>query len=170
MMSDSTTAVNKNYGLRDKQVYFAKLAEQAKQYDAMADHMESVVKLGDELSVEERNLLSVAFKNAIKSRMKPWRFMRNAEQMEISHGNDENAAWACEYCDKVEGEVQKICNVILGLLDQSLIPKASDEESKVIYRKMKTKYLDYMELAEWFPRKHETEEAGSPAGFWTQHG
>jgi len=66
--------------------------------------------------------------------------------------------------------VQKICNVILGLLDQSLIPKASDEESKVIYRKMKTKYLDYMELAEWFPRKHETEEAGSPAGFWTQHG
>ena len=148
VMSDSTTAANKNYrtmACRNKQVYFAKLAEQAKLYDAMADHMESVVKLGDELSVEERNLLSVAFKNAVKNRLAACLIIHSAEQRETSKGNDDNAAWACEYCDKVEGELQKICGVILGLLDQSLIPKASNDESKVFYQKMKADYCRYVE-------------------------
>ena len=39
---------------RDKEVYFAKLAEQAERYDEMADHMEKVGKIQDELTVEER--------------------------------------------------------------------------------------------------------------------
>jgi len=145
MMSDSTAAVNKNYGLRhlflasrDKQVYFAKLAEQAERYDEMADHMESVLKLGYELTVEERNLLSVAYKNAVGKRLVAWRIIARTEQREKSQGN---AAWAREYCTKVEGELQKICGVILGLLDQSLIPKASDDESNVFYQTMRNKYL-----------------------------
>ena len=44
---------------RDKDVYFAKLAEQAERYDEMADHMKNVGAEGSELSVEERNLLTV---------------------------------------------------------------------------------------------------------------
>ena len=40
---------------RDKDVYFAKLAEQSERYDEMADYMEAVGKLGDELSVEEQH-------------------------------------------------------------------------------------------------------------------
>eukprot|EP00418_Pyrodinium_bahamense_P084606 CAMPEP_0179052606 /NCGR_PEP_ID=MMETSP0796-20121207/21843_1 /TAXON_ID=73915 /ORGANISM="Pyrodinium bahamense, Strain pbaha01" /LENGTH=53 /DNA_ID=CAMNT_0020749175 /DNA_START=93 /DNA_END=250 /DNA_ORIENTATION=+ len=50
---------------REKEVYFAKLAEQAERYDEMANHMEAVGKIPTELSVEERNLLSVAYKNAV---------------------------------------------------------------------------------------------------------
>jgi len=44
---------------REKSVYFAKLAEQAERYDEMAEHMKEVGKIPHELSVEERNLLSV---------------------------------------------------------------------------------------------------------------
>ena len=44
---------------RDKNIYFAKLEEQAERYDEMADHMKKVGKAGDKLSVEERNLLSL---------------------------------------------------------------------------------------------------------------
>ena len=43
-------------GARDKEVYFAKLAEQAERYDEMADHMEKVGKSQDELTVEERTI------------------------------------------------------------------------------------------------------------------
>eukprot|EP00413_Alexandrium_margalefii_P010107 CAMPEP_0204533820 /NCGR_PEP_ID=MMETSP0661-20131031/12511_1 /ASSEMBLY_ACC=CAM_ASM_000606 /TAXON_ID=109239 /ORGANISM="Alexandrium margalefi, Strain AMGDE01CS-322" /LENGTH=59 /DNA_ID=CAMNT_0051540219 /DNA_START=75 /DNA_END=251 /DNA_ORIENTATION=- len=57
---------------RAKEVYFAKLAEQAERYDEMAQHMEDVGKIPDELSVEERNLLSVAYKNAVGSRRAAW--------------------------------------------------------------------------------------------------
>lgn len=43
----------------------AKLAEQAERYDDMAEAMKSVTEQGLELSNEERNLLSVAYKNVV---------------------------------------------------------------------------------------------------------
>jgi len=129
---------------RDKEVYFAKLAEQAERYDEMANHMENVGKLPDELSVEERNLLSVAYKNAVGSRRAAWRIITSVEQKEKTKGNEENAKFAKEYCGKVEGELQKICDTILGLLDGNLITKASTGESKVFYQKMKADYYRYI--------------------------
>merc|ERR1711913_16448 len=131
-------------GARDKEVYFAKLAEQAERYDEMASHMEAVGKLPDELSVEERNLLSVAYKNAVGSRRAAWRIITSVEQKEKTKGNEEQAKYAKEYCTKVEGELQKICDTILGLLDKGLIPKASTGESKVFYQKMKADYYRYI--------------------------
>lgn len=48
---------------RDSLVYMAKLAEQAERFDEMVEHMKQVAQQPQELSVEERNLLSVAYKN-----------------------------------------------------------------------------------------------------------
>jgi len=129
---------------RAKDVYFAKLAEQAERYDEMADYMEKVGKSGEELSVEERNLLSVAYKNAVGSRRAAWRIITSVEQKEKTKGNEEQAKHAKEYCGKVEGELDKICNTILSLLDGNLIPKASSGESKVFYQKMKADYYRYI--------------------------
>nr|GMD35018.1 14-3-3 protein 9 [Ipomoea batatas] len=44
---------------RDHFVYVAKIAEQAERYDEMVDAMKNVAKMDVELTVEERNLLSV---------------------------------------------------------------------------------------------------------------
>mmetsp|Transcript_29240 Transcript_29240/g.51693 ORF Transcript_29240/g.51693 Transcript_29240/m.51693 type:complete len:242 (+) Transcript_29240:87-812(+) len=129
---------------RDKDVYFAKLAEQAERYDEMADYMEKVGKEPDELSVEERNLLSVAYKNAVGSRRAAWRIITSVEQKEKTKGNEENAKYAKEYCGKVEAELQKICDTILSLLDNNLISKATSGESKVFYQKMKADYYRYI--------------------------
>merc|ERR1712185_732321 len=108
-------------GDRDKNVYFAKLAEQAERYDEMADYMEAVGKQPDELSVEERNLLSVAYKNAVGSRRAAWRIITSVEQKETTKGNEDNAGHAKEYREKVEKELDDICNKILKLLDDELI-------------------------------------------------
>jgi 14-3-3 protein epsilon len=132
---------------RDKSVYFAKLAEQAERYDEMAEHMEIVGKCDPELSVEERNLLSVAYKNAVGSRRAAWRIITSVEQKEKSKGNEEQAKYAREYCTKVEAELQKICDGILKLLDESLIAKSNQSnngESKVFYQKMKADYYRYI--------------------------
>merc|ERR1712217_673462 len=129
---------------REKEVYFAKLAEQAERYDEMASHMESVGKSGEELSTEERNLLSVAYKNAVGSRRAAWRIITSVEQKEKTKGNEEQASYAKEYCGKVETELQKICDTILGLLDTNLIAKATNDESKVFYQKMKADYYRYI--------------------------
>merc|ERR1712207_128863 len=135
------------------------MGEQAERYDEMAKHMENVGKSKDELSVEERNLMSVAYKNAVGSRRAAWRIITSVEQKEKSKGNEENAKYAKEYCAKVETELQKICDAILGLLDANLIPKAGNGESKVFYQKMKADYYRY--IAEFSDGDKKTKAAES---------
>lgn len=45
----------------------------------MVDHMKAVAQQPKELSVEERNLLSVAYKNVIGSRRASWRVISSIE-------------------------------------------------------------------------------------------
>merc|ERR1712187_846218 len=130
-------------------------------YDEMADHMEKVAKDGAELSVEERNLLSVAYKNAVGSRRAAWRIITSVEQKEKSKGNDEQAGFAREYCGKVEAELQKICDDILALLEK-LIPKAPNGESRGFYQKMKADYYRYIaEFSEGAKKSESAESARS---------
>jgi len=146
-------------GDREKNVYFAKLAEQAERYDEMADYMEKVGNAGTELSVEERNLLSVAYKNAVGSRRAAWRIITSVEQKEKSKGNEDNGKNAKEYCKKVEDELDKICRTILKLLDEKLIKSAGGGESEVFYQKMKADYYRY--IAEYKDGAEKTEAAES---------
>jgi len=129
---------------RDKDVYFAKLAEQAERYDEMADFMLGVGKCEGELSVEERNLLSVAYKNAVGSRRAAWRIVKSVQEKEQAKGNADQEGWAKETRAKVETELHDICGKILALLDQHLISSASNGESKVFYHKMKADYYRYI--------------------------
>merc|ERR1712228_1076887 len=63
---------------------------------------------------------------------------------EKTKGNEEQAKYAKEYCGKVEAELQKICDTIIGMGDNNLIPKAGGGESKVFYQKMKADYYRYI--------------------------
>lgn len=98
----------------------------------------------EELTVEERNLLSVAFKNVIGSRRAAWRIISSIEQKEEHCGNEKNAAVNQEYRRRVEAELSNICKDILNLLDDKLILSAKTGESKVFYYKMKGDYFRYL--------------------------
>ena len=53
----------------------------------MVDSMKKVATLNQELTVEERNLLSVAYKNVIGARRASWRIISSIEQKEESKDN-----------------------------------------------------------------------------------
>ncbi|KAJ0042511.1 hypothetical protein Pint_18800 [Pistacia integerrima] len=131
---------------REENVYMAKLAEQAERYEEMVEFMEKVAKTVDveELTVEERNLLSVAYKNVIGARRASWRIISSIEQKEESRGNEDHVSVIKEYRGKIEAELSKICDGILSLLESHLIPSASSAESKVFYLKMKGDYHRYL--------------------------
>lgn len=131
---------------REENVYMAKLAEQAERYEEMVEFMEKVAKTVDveELTVEERNLLSVAYKNVIGARRASWRIISSIEQKEESRGNEDHVSVIKEYRGKIESELSKICDGILSLLESHLIPSASSAESKVFYLKMKGDYHRYL--------------------------
>ncbi|CAH2102711.1 unnamed protein product [Euphydryas editha] len=127
---------------KEELVQRAKLAEQAERYDDMAAAMKEVTETGVELSNEERNLLSVAYKNVVGARRSSWRVISSIEQK--TEGSERKQQMAKEYRVKVEKELREICYDVLGLLDKHLIPKASNPESKVFYLKMKGDYYRYL--------------------------
>lgn len=96
---------------KDELVQRAKLAEQAERYDDMAAAMKQVTETGVELSNEERNLLSVAYKNVVGARRSSWRVISSIEQK--TEGSERKQQMAREYREKVEKELREICYDVL---------------------------------------------------------
>ena len=99
---------------KKKWVEWARMAEQIERYEDMAEYMEKAAeqlnKDGPPFSPEERNLFSVAYKNAVGSRRSAWRILSTFEQRQES---DEKKALIAEYKSKLEEELEKTCNEVL---------------------------------------------------------
>ncbi|CAO2623661.1 14-3-3 protein zeta/delta [Lemmus lemmus] len=117
---------------KNELVQKAKLADQAERYDDMAACMKSVTEQGAELSNEERNLLSVAYKNVVGALRSSWRVISSIEQ-KTKGAEKKKQQMARVYREKTETELRDICNDVLSLL-----------ESKVFYLKMKGDYYRYL--------------------------
>jgi len=123
----------------------AKLSEQAERYDDMAKTMKDRVNIKKELNNEERNLLSVAYKNVVGARRSSWRVISSIESK--SADGEKKSQMAREYREKIEEELKGICRDVLDLLDKTLIAHATtakSEESRVFYLKMKGDYYRYL--------------------------
>ncbi|TYJ34398.1 hypothetical protein E1A91_A05G165900v1 [Gossypium mustelinum] len=129
---------------RESFVYIAKLAEQAERFDDMVTSMKKLAELDVELTVEERNLLSVGYKNVIGARRASWRILSSIEQKEESKGNEQNVKKIKTYRQKVESELSNICKDIMGVINEHLIPSCLGGESTVFYYKMKGDYYRYL--------------------------
>ncbi|KAF7529645.1 hypothetical protein PCG10_007203 [Penicillium crustosum] len=129
---------------RENKTFLARLCEQAERYDEMVTFMKEVANIGGELTVDERNLLSVAYKNVVGTRRASWRIISSIEQKEENKGSEEHVSIIRDYRQKIETELEQVCQDVLDVLDEALIPKAETGESKVFYYKMKGDYHRYL--------------------------
>lgn len=95
---------------RDKLVRLAKLAEQAERYDDMAENMKRVTQKGFELTSEERNLLSVAYKNVVGAKRSAWRVISSLENKADQPVKKELTK---DYREKIENELNQTCKEVL---------------------------------------------------------
>ena len=112
---------------RDECVYMAKLAEQAERYDEMVDEMKKVAQWvhDQELSVEERNLLSVAYKNVIGARRASWRIISSIEQKEESKGQEEHVKRIQKYREVVRPQAPRAPRPLPGPPGRAGPPRAA---------------------------------------------
>jgi len=135
-------------------VFMARTAETAERYDDMCKFMRELVKYSDtkkvDLTVEERNLLSVAYKNVIGARRASWRTLNVDER--------KDDALIVEYKKQVESELDIICKDVLDLLENILVKNnTKKDESRVFYLKMTGDYYRY--LAEFIGGKEYDKQA-----------
>jgi len=132
----------------DKIVYQAKLAEQAERYDEMMNFMKDVATQQPNLTLEQRNLLSVAYKNIVGARRASFRIVSSILTKEREKdGESGHVPKITAYKAKIEGELENICHDILRLLEDKLIKEADAQgsaEARVFYNKMKGDYYRYL--------------------------
>ena len=111
----------------------------------MVDYTVQFAKAHDkELDSEQRNILSVAFKNVVGTRRAAWRVLSSIQKKENNKGNSDNVAKVKTYKQTIEKEMTDLCNDLLDLLTDVLIPACKNEEAKVFFYKMKADYFRYI--------------------------
>ena len=120
-------------------VSLARLLDLADRHDDMASVMRELVlwtdSQGSDLQIEERTLLSVAYKNVIGSRRASWRTIVDPANRDASFPGLVNMVRA-----KLEQEIDATCAELLDLLENKLILHAdahqAGPEAKIFYMKM----------------------------------
>merc|ERR1712216_469683 len=130
----------------------AKIAEQAERYGDMVAEMKKIVDdgvKGDELSVEERNLISVGYKNMMSVRRTAWRTIQQVEEEEARKNSTPGAAEHLKaYKNNIANEVfdliDQVCeNIVKVYTDDGSPLKATKEEVLVFFLKMEGDYYRY---------------------------
>lgn len=119
----------------------------AERHDEQVKAMRALCALEDvdALTTDERNMLSVGYKNVIGARRGSWRILNSIEERERGKGHEAQAEKVRGYRTRVEKELKDICADVLEVLDGRLLSKASgDGESVVFYLKMKADYYRYL--------------------------
>uniref|UniRef100_A0A0V0J2Z1 14-3-3 protein epsilon n=1 Tax=Schistocephalus solidus TaxID=70667 RepID=A0A0V0J2Z1_SCHSO len=128
---------------REILLYNAKLAEQAERYDEMVGFMDSISKLGVELTSEERNLFSIGYKNFMGAKRLAWR----AIALEVEHAERIAASEIpClkRFKDVIEEEMRQLAHKLIHLIDTSLFKAELEGEPKAFYLKLKADYFRYL--------------------------
>ncbi len=128
----------------EKLLYLARITEQAERHDETIKYMEEIVKIKKEdLNIEERNLLSTAYKNCVSSRRSAWRSIYGIEIKE-KNNNSKHLGLVTDLKTTLEKELTDLCDRMLKLIDNYLLKKTTPIESKVFYLKMKGDYYRYL--------------------------
>jgi len=126
-----------------KLVELVRVAETAERYEDMCKFVKQLVELksakGEDLDVDERNLLSVAYKNVVGSKRASWRTLSGGF-------DDADEELLKKYKGLVEDELEKICNEVLSLLTDHLCKnvEGNGDETEVFYLKMCGDYYRYL--------------------------
>ncbi len=126
----------------EEKIFMARVAEQAERFDDMVDFLKPILKeKSGDFSVEERNLLSVGFKNLIGGKRTAIRTIAAIEQ---NPKYSKFGGALSDYKKKIEGELQRDCQNIINMIKDDAMKSQNEAESKAFFLKMVGDYFRYM--------------------------
>ena len=121
----------------------ARVAEQAERFEEMVEFLKAAVALksGEDFTIDERNLLSVGFKNLIGSQRGAIRTIGAIEQNpKYTKFNDALQS----YKKQIMKELYNRCIQIVNIVKQKCLQLSVDDESKAFFYKMIGDYYRYV--------------------------
>lgn len=126
----------------DESIFLARVAEQAERFEDMVNFLKPVLDAkGGDVSSDERNLLSVAFKNLISSKRTAWRTISAIEQ---NPKYSKFGGSLADYKKKIEEGLYKDCETVIDLIKSKVLSKGSGDEARAFFVKMVGDYYRYI--------------------------
>jgi len=126
----------------DECVDLARVCEAAERYEDMCKAMKTLcgkkTTAKEPLKTEERNLLSVAYKNVVGAKRASWRTLSSGTFSDVP------AELVTQFKQQLEKELENTCKEVIALLTALLVNSDKDDETKVFYLKMKGDYYRYL--------------------------
>jgi 14-3-3 protein epsilon len=126
----------------EENIFLARVAEQAERFEDMVDFLAKVLDAkGADVSSDERNLLSVAFKNLISSKRAACRTIAAIEQ------NPKYSKYAdalASYKASIEDKLNKDCQNVIDTIQKKVLAKPCEGEAKAFFVKMVGDYYRYI--------------------------
>lgn len=129
-------------------VYCAKVSDQIENFPLMMDYVKEIIRRGQPLNMDERNLVSVAFKNTIGPLRTSWRLsdsvLRRDSGKHTQLTNDGQLVYIKAIKLKSEEEIEKACLEILDIIENQIMKQNNDQTAIIFYNKMRADYYRYM--------------------------
>jgi 14-3-3 protein epsilon len=126
----------------EEQIFMARVAEQAERFDDMVMYLQKVVESkSEDFTTEERNLLSVGFKNQIGSKRTA---IRTISAIEQNPKYQKFSDALTTYKKKIEGELYDQCISIVNIVKNNCMKVAQTDETKAFFYKMIGDYYRYV--------------------------
>ena len=126
----------------EEKIFLARVAEQAERFEDMVDFLEEVLVVkGGSVNPDERNLLSVAFKNLISSKRAACRTISAIEQ-NPKYSKFNTALLA--YKEQIEEQLMKDCQKVIDMINARVLNTDCTEEAKAFFVKMVGDYYRYI--------------------------
>ncbi|THV08592.1 14-3-3-like protein [Dendrothele bispora CBS 962.96] len=140
---------------RAELLFIAELAGEAERYDDVISQIKIIInRFGGRLTGDERNLLSIAYKNTTNTLRASWRIVDTLEKMQSSRTSTMKQLHLLRrQRARIGEELANVCKDIVQLLDGQLLPLATQGEERVFYAKMKGDYYRY--LSEFAQENHD---------------
>ena len=129
-------------------VYCGRLCDQLEQFEWMLVYVDEIINRGRELNFDERNMVSVSFKNTVGPARTAWRISDSICRREVGKNqmseNDQQLALAKNIKKQCERKVEKVCDEILDRLEKKIMKSVNDVNANIFYLKMQGDYYRYI--------------------------
>lgn len=129
-------------------IYCGRICDQVEQFDWMLIFVDEIINRARPLNFDERNMVSVSFKNTVGPARTSWRIAESICRREIGKNqvaeNDSQLQHIKKIKKQCERNVEKICTQILERLEKKIMPVEADEQAQIFYLKMQGDYYRYI--------------------------
>jgi 14-3-3 protein epsilon len=129
---------------REANLYVVQLLDQTDRYSDMVDLMKRVIEADPVLTSDQRNLLSVSYKNVITSRRNGLRYLTSLADREEAKVTAQREEQINAFRKEIIDELDHFCLELIKLVDDALLPAAQDPEARLYYYKLKADYWRYI--------------------------